>query len=213
MIYITFKDLIPIIPDFINLFLSGFIFMYTYNWMNGKKTDITLMTIWSLIISVLVKSFYSTLHIFIMPNTQMHDSFKIIIFSVTGFILAIICTYIKNTKVIDTMLYKFNNKSINEDMFDDVIDYDKKTMMNVFLKSSNIYYIGRFLYREENGIDSWISLIDYCRIDKDTNEMVFNPKAGDLYSSVAINFKDIERIEIIYEKDSKVWERFVKGNE
>lgn len=209
MIRITPKDLIYIVPDLINLFLSGFIFMYTYNWLNNKKTDISILTIGSLFISYLVKSFYVTCHSFIFADIKINDSMKVIIFSITGLLLALFCTYFKRTKLFTKLLYNINNKSINDDIFDDIIDYDKKTMMKVYIKSSNIYYIGRFSFREENGINSWISLIDYLCVDKNTNEKTFDPESDNLNSSVAINLNNIERIEIIYEKDSEVWKRLV----
>jgi len=193
--------------DLINLFLSGFIFMYTYNWFNNKKIDISILTIWSIFISVLIKSFYSALHIFVLSNVKIPDAIKIIIFSATGFLLAILFTFIKSTKILSRILYRINNKSINDDIFDDIIDYDKRTMMNVYLKSSDVYYVGRFSFREENGTESWISLIEYCSVDRKTNQPVFNPEKGGLYSSVAINLKEVERIEIIYEKDSEVWKK------
>ncbi len=181
--------------------------MYTFNWFNNKKIDISILTIWSLFISVLIRSFYSVLHIFFLPNVKIHDSIKVIIFSATGFLLAIIFTYLKKTELFNRILYRINNKSINDDIFDDIIDYDKRTMMNIYLKSSDVYYIGRFSFREENGIDSWISLVEYCSMDKRTNKPIFNPEKDHIYSSVAINLKEVERIEIIYEKDSKVWEK------
>lgn len=211
MIIITPKDLIYIVPDLINLFLSGFVFMYTYNWLNSKKFDISILTIGSLFISFLVKSFYAACHSFIFANVKTNDSVKVIVFSITGFLLALFCTYIKKSKLFTKLLYTISNKSINDDIFDDIIYYNKKTMMNVYIKSSNIYYIGRFSFREENGINSWISLVDYFCVDKNTNEKIFDPEQGGLNSSVAINLSNIERIEIIYENDSEVWEK-LRGN-
>lgn len=212
MILINIVDLIPIIPDLINSFLSGSIFMYTYNWFNNKKIDTFIFTIWSLFISALIKSVYSALHIFILPDIKIHDSIKIIIFSLTGLLLAIICTSLKRTKLIDKLLYKVNNKSKYDDVFDEIIDYDKRTMMKIYLKSSDKHYIGRFYFREENGINSWISLVDYCSVDTEEKNKVFEPKSKGLYSSVIINLKEVERIEIVYEKDSEVWKR-ISGEE
>ena len=40
---INIKDLIPIMSDLINLFLSGFIFIYAYNWFNNNKMDISIL--------------------------------------------------------------------------------------------------------------------------------------------------------------------------
>lgn len=206
---ISLKDLIPIMSDLINLFLSGFIFIYTYNWLNNKKMDISILTIWSLFISTLIKSFYSVIHIFLLSNVKIPDAIKIVVYSLTGLLLAVLLTRIKSTKVFIHMLYIVNNKSINDDIFDDIIDYDKRTMMNIYIKSSDVYYIGRFSFREENGIDSWISLVEYCCVDRKTNNKLFEPAEGGLCSSVAIHLKDIERIEIIYEKDSEVWKRLI----
>ena len=165
------------------------------------------MTIWSLFISTLIKSFYSAVHIFLFSHERIPDSIKIIIYSSTGLLLAILLTKFKKTKIFNRILYRVNNKSINDDIFDDIIDYDKRTMMKIYIKSSDIYYLGRFSFREENGINSWISLIEYNCVDKKTNKKTFDPVAGGLCSSVAINLKDIERIEIIYEKDSEVWKK------
>lgn len=92
-------------------------------------------------------------------------------------------------------------------IFDDIIDYDKKTMMKFYLKGSDVYYIGRFSIREEIGINSWISLVEYCIVNKNTNEKIFDPAEGGLNSSVTVNLSNIERIEIIYEKDSEIWQR------
>ena len=193
--------------DLINLFLSGFIFMYTYNWFNNKKTDNSILTIWSLFISALIKSFYSVIHIFLLSSIKIPDAIKVVIYSLTGLLLAVLLTRLKRTQIFTRILYAMNNKSVNDDIFDDIIDYDKRTMMNIYIKSSDVYYVGRFSFREENGIDSWITLVEYCCVDKKTNNKLFDPAEGGLCSSVAINLKDVERIEIIYEKDSKVWEK------
>lgn len=42
--------------------------------------------------------------------------------------------------------------------------------------------------------------------------MIYDPDIANQKSTVAINLKDIERIEIIYEDDSDVWERLSRGN-
>lgn len=39
------------------------------------------------------------------------------------------------------------------------------------------------------------------------NKKIFNPAAGGLNSSITFNLSNVERIEIIYEKDSEVWRR------
>lgn len=213
MTIIVIKDLLSIVPDLINLFLSGFIFMVTYNWLNHKKMDTSILTVWSLFISILVKSLCGLLHEIILVNVIFSDSAKIIIYSLFGFLLAICATWIRKTKLLQKILYKVNNKSVNDDIFDDVIDYNKRTGMFIYLKTSPIVYIGRFLYREENGADSYIALTDYVCLSADDGETIFDPDKSNMLSTVVINLRDIERIQLDYERDSEVWKRFCKNNE
>lgn len=207
MITITIKDLLYLIPDMINLFLSGFVFMSLYNWLNNRKMDVTLLVVWSLFVNTLIKSFYSVIHDYILPNKIFAEPLKILIFTFTGAVLAFIITYLKRVSIIRNILYHTNNKSINEDIFDDVIDYKKRTMMSIYLKSSDIYYLGKFSFREEKGLDSWFVLINYYCLSKKDNQVIFDPDKDNLKSSVVINLKDVERIEIVYENDSEIWER------
>lgn len=212
MIIIDLKELILIIPELTNLFLSGFIFISVYNWLNNKKSDISVLTLGSLFISVLIQALLSSLHQFILCEVIFSEPSKIIIYAITGFISAIICSWARNTKAVGDILYAVSKKSINDDVLKDVIDYDKKTMMIIYLKGSDVYYIGSFLYREENGLDSWICLINYGCYDKETDSVVFDPDEENKKSTVLLNLRDIERIHLIYEDNTNLWNKFYKFN-
>ncbi len=84
---ISLKDLIYIIPDLMNLFLSGFIFVSVYNCLNTRTNDMSLTIIWSLFISYLIKLFYSLIHIILLKNTLINSNIKILVYSATGFFL------------------------------------------------------------------------------------------------------------------------------
>lgn len=208
MIKIKPNDLIAIVPDLINLFLSGFIFLITYNWLNSKKTDTSILTIGSIFISVLIQSLCSFFHEFVLSNVLFSDAEKILIYFILGFVLAVIISIIGKMRFVSYILFKIGNKTINSDIFDDVIDYKKKTMMMVYLKSSDIYYIGQLLYNEEKGIDSWICLIDYISVNKETNEKIFDSNESGKKSTALVNLKDVERIQLIYEDDTELWNKF-----
>lgn len=213
MITISLKDLIYIVPDLLTLFLSGFIYMSVYNWLNNNETNISLLSLWSILISFIIKAFYSTLHSLVFLHIIFSENIKVLIYSATGVVLAFLCSWLKNRKIIHNILFFTNNKSINNDIFDDIIDYKKPTMLQIYLKGSNIFYIGKFCFREEKELNSWFVLIDYYCVDKETYEVIYDPDIANQKSSVAINLKDIERIEIIYEDDSDVWERLSGENE
>lgn len=203
-------ELIYVIPDFVNLFLSGFIFMYIYCWIENKKYDLSIVVIWSLIISLLVKSFYSTIHLFIFKDVDIAIPIKIILYSITGVVLAFVFIFIKKSKLLSSFLYKISNKSINDDIFKDVIDYSEKTVMNIYIKSSDIYYSGEFLYREEKENSSWIALVHYIRCNKETCGVLSNPDKDNLHSFILINLKDVECVELFYGENSNVWKRFIE---
>lgn len=210
MIYIL-KDLIYIMPDVINLFLSGFIFMHTFNWINNKtQMDFSLFTLWSLFISFIIKTFYSLIHSFLFVSYDINSYLKITIYIITGFLLPFLIKKILKSKAIRRCLYLIDNKSINSDIWDDIIDYNSRTMMKVYIKNSKYYYIGSFKLREENGLDSWIVLIDYATLLLKNNEVVYNPENDGRKSTVVINLRDIERIEIIYDDKSDIWEKLNK---
>lgn len=206
MIKITLNNLIYIVPDLIDLFLSGFIFMVVYGWLINKKYEFSVLIIWSLFISYIIKSICIIIHIFLLPKVEFNDSSKILIYAGSGAVYAFLVIWIRKCKLIQKLLYSTNNKSINDDIFDDIIDYDKPTMMQIYLKS-NVFYIGKFCFREENGINSWIVLKNYISIEKDSSKILYQPDKIDINSTVAINLRDVERIELIYENDSRVWER------
>lgn len=202
---IELQDLIGIVPELIDLFLSGFVFISIYNWLTNKNMDISMIILWGLLINELISSIYSAIHSFIHTSYDVDESVKLLVYVLTGCLLPFVVVYIQRLKVIKDILYCTNKKSINSDIFEDIIDYDKTTMMKVYIKDSNIYYIGAFKYREEKGLDSYIVLINYASLNKDTIKTVFKPSKEGLKSVVAINLQDVERIEIVYDDESEVW--------
>ena len=210
---IELQDLIGIIPELINLFLSGFIFMEIYNWLTNRNMDISVIVLWSLFVNTLIVIFYSAVHSFIFVSYDFHEAVKILIYILTGCILPFVIVYVQKSKLLKEILYRTNNKSINSDIFEDIIDYDKTTMMKVYIKGSDVYYIGAFKYREEKGLDSYIVLINYASLNKETVKTVFKPSKEGVKSVAAINLQDIERIEIIYDDESEVWKNMNKPQE
>lgn len=198
-------DLIYIIPDFMNLFLPGFIFITLFRWLNAKNYDSTFITVWSLVISYVIKLFYSMIHGIWLRETDINEYVKLLTYILTGAAAAFLVTKLVNAKFVKEFLYKTHNKSVNDDIFDDIVDYEKPMMMSVYIKSSEIYYVGQFCFREEKGVDSWIALIRYCSVRKEDDQIVYNPQKAGRKSTVLINLKDVERIENFYEEDSKVY--------
>lgn len=212
MIPINLKDLLYIIPDMINLFLSGYIFMTIFIWLNNKSINFSAVTLWSLFTSFIIKNTFSLIHQFILCDFSFSSYFKIMVYIITGATTPFLIQKLTRLRILRNLIYNTNYKSIHDDIFNDIIDYDEPTMMQVYLKTSDIYYIGKFCFREEKGLDSWLVLINYITVDKKNDELLFDPQKSNTKTTVAINLHDIERIELIYEDNSKVW-KYLSGEE
>lgn len=112
MILISIKDLLPIVPEMIDLFLSGLLFLVIYGWLNTRKYDVSLLIIWSLFISYIIKTFYSIIPI------NIGKPYMSVLYIITGALLAVLITWIKQTRLIKKIIPYLNNKSVNDDIFD-----------------------------------------------------------------------------------------------
>lgn len=191
--------------DIIDMFLPGFIFITFYNWITNKKMDIYVIGIWSLVINSLIKTFYSALHIYVLKNVNFEEPIKVLIYVFTALALPLLVVKISESKYVKFILKKTNHKSIYDNVFDAVIDREKRTIMSVYLKNTNVVYIGTYKFNEENGSESYIVLINYASYLADSMETIIDTEKENLKSSVTINLRDIDRIELLYENDSKVW--------
>lgn len=165
-----------------------------------------IIGLWSLFINTLIQTFYSALHSLICVGYDFNESVKITIYVISAVIFPFIIVKALNSNFVRMLLGLIGSKTVHADIFDDVIDYDKRTMMMVYLKDSDVYYMGIFKLREEKGADSNIALINYAIFNKDTDEPVQNLEELGLKSSIVFNLHDVERIQLIYEDDSNIWQ-------
>ena len=168
---VNLKDLILLVPDLINLFLSGYICISIYAWLNSKKYEISIIILWSLFLSFIIQSLSKCTHGILFQSHSFSTPEKYIIYIILGAILGILITFMRQTKLVKFIVDKTNHKSINSDIFDDIIDYDKKTIMNIYLKNSDIFYMGTFRLREEKGLESWIVLTEYYELKKENQQL------------------------------------------
>lgn len=210
MIIIDIHELVYIISDLINLFLAGFVFMTLYNWLTNAQMDTYVIGIWSLFANTLIKAFYSMIHSWVLVKVDFNESLKILVYVFTAIGLAFAAVKVRESDKVKALLGKLDKKTVHKDILADVVDHKKRTMMIVYPKESNVYYIGVFRLHEEKGADSFITLIEYCLCNKDNDKIIRDYSAQK--SSVIINLQNVERIELFYEEDSTVWEWLNKYN-
>ena len=172
--------------------------------------ELHLVFIWSLFVNAIIKTLYSVLHSIIFISYSFSDTTKNSIYLITATLFPFIIFKIQNTKFFRNLLFKLSKKTVHDDILDDVIDFDKRTIMALHLKNSDKYIIGIFKLKEEKGGESYITLISYTVYSSENDEELYNTENKKM--STVINLKDIERIDLLYEDDSETWKWLNKDN-
>lgn len=204
-------DLIQNTPKVVDLLLYGFIFIIIFQWLTNEKMEMYSVIIWALFVNVFIKAVCGVIHSYAFPSKNFDENIKVVVYILTAIVMSGFISWIYNSVEVKQMLSKLGKKTFGNDVLKDVIDYDKKTMMLVYLKNDDVIYGGTFKARDERGIESYIVLIEYCLYVKNSGKIIRD--SSNQKASVVINMKDVERVEMLYENDSKVWKFLNQDNE
>ena len=199
------------IYELIWLILPGFICMSVLYWIKNKNVDDDLIGVllWSIPITCSIQAICSVIHSFVFSSYDFPEPFKLICYAIIGAIIPFIWYKVSLSRVVEWVLHKTTDKSIHDDIFDNLFDYTKCALvLRIFLKDSDEYYVGQFATKEEKGNDSWIALMDYCLVDKTDNHIIDQPVERNEKSMVMLRISDVEIIELVYEDNSPTWKRF-----
>lgn len=109
---------------------------------------------------------------------------------------------------INRLVDKINHKSINDSIWDDIIDYDLGTSLKVFLNDGNVC-IGKLISREKKGNDSWFVLSEYITIDANGNE--YNSKKvcelNGFVSTLTFRLSEVKYIELYYTQQTQIFKK------
>ena len=141
-----------------------------------------LKTLFDIVVSVYFSS--------ITYNSNVY----IVLYILFSIICAILISRIVSYRWVNNLLGFISNKSINNNVWRDKLDFVNGTKLCVTVNDKNMMYYGNFEYCEENGIDSWFVLNNYAISfggNKTYSPCVDNPDA-----KLVIQLKNVERIEI-----------------
>lgn len=128
-----------------------------------------------------------------MVDVKFSWNSRVIILSVFAIVLSIIIVFVTEIKCVNKILLHINNKSIHDDIWQDVIDYKNGTTLR-FICGNNIY-IGVLVGHEEKGNDSWFILEDFTVEENDGN---YKAEDMQVFSRMAINIRNVDRVELYY---------------
>lgn len=187
------------IPGLLQYFIPGYWVLFLFCFLTSKKINATTKNILSCVISyILLSLIYLIRNIIplnLIPNNALSNSALSLII---GTIFSILISFILINEKTSKILTKFFYKTINDNIWRDVLDLENGSNLKVYVKDKDYYVIGSCDTYEENGDSSWISISGFAKYDKITNKEYNNEEGyiNDYSVLYVIRLSDIEHIEV-----------------
>lgn len=178
--------------------VPGYLALKWLEFTISKKVDTKNILIFSCVASYCLLAIVSLIRVkwfYEIPNTAIINS---ALAFMLGIILISIIAVLSQQKHFRKLTVKLFHKTLNDDIWRDVLDLEHGSNLKVYLKDKDYYIIGHHKNHEEKGNDSWLAVSAFAKFDKETNKpykneptYIDNPKV-----IITVRFSDIEHIEI-----------------
>lgn len=178
------------IPILLIYFIPGYWFLVIFRFLCNKKWDKSIILLMSCVISYIVLSlitlFYSNDNILIISAISI----------IVNTVVAILSSFTYKSQIFNSILIKVFHKTVHDDIWHDVFDFENGSNLKVYFKDKEYYVIGAYRISEDKGNDSWFAISGYGKYNKETNEPIEDDFIND--NSVIMTFKlsDVEHIEV-----------------
>lgn len=204
--------IIEMLPTIFIYFIPGYLFIKVISFRFSIKTnndDHILLK--SIVISFIIITLLNQLFNIKSLDFDIENNLIRITIIVCSLITGLLWCKIISCKFVSEFLLKLGfNKSINPNIFDDIIDMEKGLKVLAFLPDEKVIYAGQIRRYEDGDIeDYFIVLSNYSIIGYDGIEI--EDRKRDATKWVMLNTKNINRIELIYHEDSAKIKK-TKGN-
>lgn len=195
------KFLIENMHSILLYFVPGSIFLYIFLFISSKneqREDQFLLksVIISYIIITIINSICNLFNITL-------NNWIVVIFAITLAVLSsyFISRYYMSNKFRELLRNRKINKSVHQNIWNEIVDVDLGNAIRLFLPSQNIVYYGTLKKYEEKDNNYYIFINEFVSYYYDHNEVINNFIDKKEYWA-AINIKDVARFELYYDKDS-----------
>lgn len=191
--------LINSIPQLMQYFVSGYVFLVIFTNLTSVKAEEKIRFILSCIISYINVTLISVTNELFIHNRYLEEP---LIVSGLAIILSTITsiTWAKlySSRFFHDFMIRHFNKSQNEDIWRDIIDFDNGSLLKVYVKGYPYYIVGKYKSHEEKGDKSWFVLSGFSKLDRETNLNYKNEPDFSLRVDVLITIRlcEVEHIEI-----------------
>ena len=182
--------------------VPGYLAIKWFEFTLSRKINTKNSLIFSCVASYCLLAIVSLIRVKLfnsLPDTAIVNSAIAIIL---GCILVSIIAILSQWKYFRKITVKLFHKTLNDDIWRDVLDLKHGSNLKVYLKDKDYYLIGHHKNHEENGSDSWLALSAFGKYDKETNKNFNNEpnftenKKENEFRIITVKFSDIEHIEI-----------------
>lgn len=191
-ITIEINKILGQMPYLLEYFVPGFIAITLFNFLISKKNS-SYLIIESIVWSYVLKSFCVVAHNYIFKNLKFDLSHRVLILTFLSVIISIFFIIIRKSTLIKKTFVLLNNKSLNDNILNDIMDYKNGTTLRIVC--DNAIYTGRLVGHEENGKDSLYLLKDYII---EENGKIYYANKIKQKSVIAVNIVTAKRIELYY---------------
>lgn len=185
-------------PILLQYLVPGGWCLLLFNFSTSKKNNSKSTLIVSCLFSYILLAIVSLLRVkwfSILPNNAIVNSGLAIII---GTVIVSIIAVLLQRKWVKKLFIKMFHKTLNDNIWKDILDLDNGSNLKIYLKNKEYYIIGQLKNFEENGELSWIALKAFAKRDKSTNQN-FKSEPSFLNRpeiTIAVRLSDVEHIEI-----------------
>lgn len=183
------------IPDILQYFVSGYIFIFIFNTICSKKIEPLMQLIYSGVISFSWVSLIRVLNLIWIKAAWLDNLWGIVFVSI---MLSTISSIAISKIYISDWFHTFSVNSFGISPYDSVWRNVAKSkngaVLKVFLKDKNYYVIGSLYSYEENGNESWFCMykIEKCNLNHET---IYSQSEND-GAYFVFKIKDVDNVEI-----------------
>lgn len=192
------KEVLENIPLIFQYFVPGFVALsififFSSTGLKKSQSRIIISAVVSYVLIAITELVTDKVHFlnYIHDTVIMKSGVAIII----GSFGAIICALVFRAKWFSILLVKCFNKTPNDNIWMDIIDFKKGSNLKIYERGKEYYIIGHHYMNEEKGDKSWFAVTAYIKRSVE-NDDVIEDYSSDEKAILVVRLSNVDHMEI-----------------
>lgn len=192
------KEVLENIPLILQYFVPGFVSLLIFRFFSSKElkesqSGIIISAVASYVLIAITELFADKIAFL----NSIHDSvlMKSGVAIIIGSIGAVIFALIFRAKWFSNLLVKCFNKTPNDNIWMDIIDFKKGSNLKIYERGKDYYITGHHYANEEKGNDSWFAVTAYSKKRVENDEVIEDHSSNEK-DILAVRLSDVDHMEI-----------------